>query len=295
VLSVPVVPWADPDAALRQLRTGIRSLAERPGPRPRVAWCAGAGVTGTPTHVLEAELGVLRRFLEELGRLEPGTLDALFFASSAGGVYAGSVEPPFTEDHPVVPISPYGYAKVAAEAAVTQFARETGVPTVIGRIANLYGAGQDLGKAQGLVSHICRSYLTAQPVSVYVSLDTLRDYLYVSDCAALVVDLLDECSNGPGDPDGSATVKICASQRATTVGALLGECRRIFKKPPLVVLASSPTARYQPRDLRLRSTVWTHLDRRPVTPLPAGMHATLAGMLRSAQADLLPRAVTSTS
>ncbi len=184
VLTVPVVPWADSDAALRQLRAGVRSLAERSGPRPRVAWCAGAGVTGTPADVLDAEVGVLRRFLEELGRLPPRTLGGFFFASSAGGVYAGSVEPPFTENHPVVPLSPYGYAKVAAEAAVTRFARETGVPTVIGRIANLYGAGQDLGKAQGLVSHICRSYLTAQPVSVYVSLDTLRDYLYVSDGAA---------------------------------------------------------------------------------------------------------------
>jgi UDP-glucose 4-epimerase len=166
---------------------------------------------------------------------------------------------------------------------VTQFSHTTGVPTVIGRIANLYGAGQDLGKAQGLVSHICRSYLTAQPVSVYVSLDTLRDYLYVSDGAALVVDLLDQCANGPADPNGFATVKICASQRATTVGALLGECRRIFKKPPLVVLAASPNARYQPRDLRLRSRVWSQLDRRPVTSLPAGIQATMSGMLRSVQ------------
>jgi UDP-glucose 4-epimerase len=287
VRTTPLVPWHDPVAAVSRLREGVGALAERSDRPCRVAWCAGAGVTGTSELALAEEVQVLSRFLDQLAILAPGTVDAFFFASSAGGLYAGSPEPPFTEAHPVVPLSAYGHAKRAAEEVVSRFAESTGVPTVIGRIANLYGAGQNLHKPQGLISHLCRGQLNAQPVSIYVSLDTLRDYLFVDDCAGLVVDALDHVARFEGWFGGQpvATVKIFASQQATTIAALLGECRRVFKRAPLVVLGSSPTARYQPRDLRLRSTVWTALDRRSLTPLPAGIRATSTGLLRSMQAS----------
>jgi UDP-glucose 4-epimerase len=285
VTTTPWVPWHDPVAAVGRLAQGVRALAE-PSDRPyRVAWCAGAGVTGTSERALAEEVEVLTQFLGQLATLAPGTLDAFFFASSAGGLYAGSPEPPFTEAHPVVPFSPYGLAKRDAEEVVGRFAESTGVPTIIGRIANLYGAGQNLSKSQGLISHLCRAHLTAQPVSIYVSLDTLRDYLFVDDCAGMVADALDHVArfNGGFGGQSAATVKIFASQHATTIAALLGECRRVFKRAPLVVLGSSSTARFQPRDLRLRSTVWTELDRRSLTPLPAGIRATSTGLLRSMQ------------
>ena len=62
---------------------------------------------------------------------------------------------------------------------------------MIGRIANLYGPGQNLDKPQGLVSQLCAAHLERRPVSIWVSLDTLRDYLYAPDCAQMVLDCLD--------------------------------------------------------------------------------------------------------
>jgi UDP-glucose 4-epimerase len=233
---------------------------------------------------------VFAAFLAEIQALGPGVCDALFYASSAGGLYAGATEPPFTEEHPVIPISPYGHAKQAAELAVRQFADSTGTPSLIGRIANLYGAGQNLSKQQGLISHLCRAQIAAQPASIFVSLDTLRDYLFVDDCAEMVADALDDVSwvVSEGGGMGHSVVKIFASQQATTVGALIGECRRVLKRPLRVVRGSSPVAGYQTRDLRLRSTVWSSLDRRALTPLPVGIHATYDGLLRLRQAPPLP-------
>jgi UDP-glucose 4-epimerase len=291
VMTTPLVPWHDPMAAVGRLRDVVRGLAGCSDRPFRLAWCAGAGVTGTSTHALADEVEVLTAFLHDLEELDPAVLDAFFFASSAGGLYAGSPEPPFTEAHPVVPISPYGRAKRAAEKAVLQFAQVTDVPTVIGRIANLYGAAQNLNKPQGLIAHLCWAHLKAQPVSIYVSLDTLRDYIFVDDCAAMVADSLDHAARLEGTVGGrlgAATVKIFASQQAVTIGALLGECRRVFKRAPLVVLGSSPTAEYQTRDLRLRSTVWTTLDQRSLTTLPTGIRATSAGLLRSMQTSARP-------
>ena len=63
------------------------------------------------------------------------------------------------------------------EADLRRFAAATGTAVLVGRIANLYGPGQNLAKPQGLVSQLCLANLTGQPLSIYVSLDTLRDYL----------------------------------------------------------------------------------------------------------------------
>lgn len=282
VIDPAPVPWSSPGharAALRQAVGELAATARRSGAGWRVAWCAGAGVTGTASSSLDAEVAALTTVLAGLADHAdvPGSL---FLASSAGGLYAGSPEPPFTEEHPAVPLAPYGEAKVRQEQLVGRFAAHTGVPTLVGRIANLYGPGQNLDKPQGLVSHLCRSYLTGQPVSIYVPLDTVRDYLFVRDAAAMVADALDALDRSPA---GTRTMKILASQQGTTVGALLGECRRVLKRTPRVVLGSSSTARHQALDLRLRSTVWRALDERSLTPLPVGIAATYAGLLRSRQ------------
>ena len=78
----------------------------------------------------------------------------LFVASSAGGVYAGSSDPPFTERSVPRPISPYGRQSWNTSVSATLWGEAHGIPVLIGRIANLYGPGQDMSKAQGLVSQL---------------------------------------------------------------------------------------------------------------------------------------------
>lgn len=205
----------------------------------------------------------------------------MFLASSAGALYAGNDRGgPYDERDATRPISAYGHAKVACEAAATEFAKATGHQVLIGRIANLYGPNQNLGKAQGLISHLCRGFLTRQPTSIFVPLDTIRDYLYVDDCAAMIADML---LAGAGVPAEPVALKVLASQQGTTIASLVALCRHVFKRPPQLVLGSSATTRFQVRDLRLRSVSWPEIDHRVLTPLPAGLAATAAGMLRAAQ------------
>jgi UDP-glucose 4-epimerase len=96
----------------------------------------------------------------------------------------------------------------------------------------------------------------------------------------MVADLLDRAERSG---EGTMVVKIVASQQGTTVGALLGDCHRVLKRTPRVVLGASPNARFQARDLRLRSVVWREIDARSLTTLPAGIKATSTGLLRSIQ------------
>ena len=279
------IPWSDPEAALKAFRAGAGALRESAASGPwTIAWCAGAGVTGTSPEALEAELSLFAdalKVFEEVLCAAGGQAGAMFLASSAGGVYAGSSTPPFTENSPVQPLAPSGFAKLRAEASVVDFARRTGVRTLIGRVSNLYGPGQNLKKPQGLISVFAKAHLTGAPVSVYVSLDTLRDYLFVDDASRLVADALNRLVCPDVHP-GETVVKILASQRADTIGNLIGACRAIFKRRPLIILGASPYAKAQAHDLRLRSVVWPELDAHPVTPLAVGINNTVQEVQRLA-------------
>ena len=272
------ITWADPTMAVQQIRRAVSDFLGAAGGSPwQIAWCAGAGVTATRLEDLELELQFFDTLLEELRAVaseRPGTAaGAIFLASSAGAVYAGSVAPPFDEETATAPISEYGRIKLAMESRAHRWAVESGGRVVVGRIANLYGPAQGLEKPQGLISHLIKSHLTRVPISIYVSLDTMRDYIYAADCGELVVDTLREVQLV--EPAGGPFVtKVLASHQHATVGRLLAEMRRIFRRSPQIILGSSAQAALQARDLRLGSRVWPHLDRRQLTPLHVGIHAT---------------------
>ena len=271
------VPWTDPDASVAALTASARSLVPY-GRSLYIVWCAGAGVIGTEQRVLDLELATFTRFLGELGDLvsdagAPPPL--LFLASSAGGVYAGSDTPMVTEATPARPISPYGWLKLGQEDAIRDFAARTGATVLIGRIANLYGPGQNLAKPQGLISQLCRAQVTRTPLNVYVSLDTARDYIHSTDAARVVLAARHLLARRPA---GTVETKIIGSGSATTLAAVLGILRRTTRRTPPVVLGQSPNAAFQTRNLRFRSVVWPELSAEVTTPLPVGISQTMASI-----------------
>ncbi|MBM6404276.1 NAD(P)-dependent oxidoreductase [Phycicoccus sp. CSK15P-2] len=267
------VPWTDEQAAVDALVRGAADLRRLAAGRPwALAWCAGAGVVATGEQELSAELRV---FAQVLGLLETRLPDAsagvVFLASSAGGVYAGSSGPPFTELSEPVALVPYGRTKLAMERAVERLGRRAGVRVVVGRLANVYGPGQRLGKPQGLLSQLCLADATQRPLPVYVSLDTIRDYLYVVDLARMVVRCL---RLARAEPPGAVVTKVLASGRPVTVGHLVAEARRVFHRPLRTM--DVPGGAGQVLDLRLASTRWPEVDTDARTPLAAGLAATAA-------------------
>jgi UDP-glucose 4-epimerase len=228
-------------------------------------------------------LGALRATLESLGSAIAPLQGLFFLASSAGGVYSGVNAPPYDEFSPMRPLSDYGRAKFEAEGLVTEWSQRSGVPTMIGRIANLYGPGQNISKPQGLITQICRCYLLGKPLAIYVSLDTLRDYFFAPDCAVLINNGLSRLRHESSKSGPLVVTKILASQHAITIGAVLGEMRRIFKSPAHVMIAASEASPTQARDLSLRSVVWPELDRRELTPFPVGVAITMADLRRKLQ------------
>lgn len=267
------VPWSQPAEARSALARQAAAVVETGQPW-RLVWCAGAGVTGTAESDLQDEIAALKTALNGLG--SAADAGQVVLASSAGGVYAGSQGAPHTEFTAPRPISAYGENKLRAETALNEWAIETGGRGVVARYSNLYGPGQNLSKPQGLVSHLCRGYLLAKPISIYVPVDTLRDYLYVDDAAKMTTALL-----ATDVAPGTTLLKICAAGRAVTVGGLLGACRAVFHRAPRVTMGSSELASMQALDLRLRSVVLPVIDAYATTPLVAGIASTLDAMRTS--------------
>jgi len=278
------ISWSNSDGAREELRILTQRFVSDTGDRPwSVLWCAGAGTVATSATILQLELGALRATLEQLAASPNAKRGSIFYASSAGGVYAGVGSPPYDESSPVRPLSAYGRAKLEAEMLVKEWSANVGTAALIGRIANIYGPGQNINKAQGLISQICRSYLLGKPLSIYVPLDTIRDYFFAPDCAALIIDAMARLREHCATRGPTVVTKILASQRAITVGAVLGEMRRIFKNPPRIVVGASATQSLQVRDLSLQSRMWPELNRRILTPFPVGVAITWADLLRRLQ------------
>ena len=285
--------WND-DASIDQAMASTSAqFARQVGQRPwAVLWCAGAGVVGTSEMQLKRETSLLQTFLDRVGReLQAGTCGpgTVFLSSSAGGLYAGSSPAPFTEESRPAPLSPYGWAKLEQESLAREWADRHGLSLLVGRMSNLYGPGQDLSKNQGLITQICRRTIARQPLILYVPLDTIRDYLFVSDAASMILEGMDDLAVESARTGVSISeVKVLASQESLTVGGVLAEVRRVIKRPVSVVMAHSPNSRFQVRDLRMRSVIRTDWDRRPKTTIGAGIRTVIDEILhKSMQGELI--------
>ncbi|PZF29555.1 NAD(P)-dependent oxidoreductase [Curtobacterium sp. MCPF17_051] len=264
------VPWDDQDAAVEALVDAFRSVRSQPG-RWRVLWCAGTGVVATGADVFDEEQRLIARVLDAT-RDDPSGDGTLFFASSAGAVYAGSAEPPFDEGTEPLPLAPYGHAKLAAEAQFRSWAAETGTRLVVGRISNLYGPGANLGKPQGLVSQLTLAHLEGRPSSIYVPMSTTRDYLYIDDAVDMVLRTIDLVEQAP---PAAAVTKILASGQPATIAEVIDAVEQAIGSRLDIREGADPSATFQGLDLRMRSEVLPQVGDRTFVPFPQGVATTV--------------------
>lgn len=280
---VPHVRWDDPDVAAADLVAAVSAV--RADGRPwSMAWCAGTGIVATGAQAFAAEASMLAQALDPAATAPPGA-DApgvVFFASSAGATYAGAVGPPFDETTEPRPLAPYGWTRLEAEARFTAWAEAVGARALIGRIANLYGPGANLRKPQGLVSQLALAHAEGRPTSLYVPSGTVRDYLFIDDAAAMVVDALR--MTGTAAP-GTSVTKVFASQRGRTIDEVVSTVAAALGAPLDVRTADDPSASVHGFDLRFSSVVLPQVDDRELTPFDVGVQCTVADVLRTVAAD----------
>ncbi|RJO63994.1 MAG: dTDP-glucose 4,6-dehydratase [Candidatus Omnitrophota bacterium] len=110
-----------------------------------------------------------------------------FIHISTDEVYGEIRKGGFPESHPLCPSSPYSAAKAAADLLVISYIRTHGFPAIIVRPSNIYGPWQYPEK---LVPWAVLCLLKKQKIPVYGRGQNIREWLFVGDCVAGILDIL---------------------------------------------------------------------------------------------------------
>ena len=119
----------------------------------------------------------------------------LVFASSSA-VYGEPIRVPISEDHPLMPRSPYAASKVSGEAFVNAFAAQYGFRSIVLRFFNVYGPKQSRAYA-GVISEFIRRVSKGEPLIIFGDGEQTRDFVHVSDIVnAIMISLKNEKARG---------------------------------------------------------------------------------------------------
>src|SRR5262245_3309103 len=140
-------------------RVGVRQSLEE------AALYQGTNIAGT-LNLLE----LARR--HEIGR---------FIFGSSSSVYGPAAAPPFKEDAPLAPISPYAATKAAGELLAHTYSHLYGMRVICLRFFTVYGARQRPDLA---IHKFARMIAEHRPVPVFGDGGSERDYTYIDDIIA---------------------------------------------------------------------------------------------------------------
>jgi UDP-glucose 4-epimerase len=108
--------------------------------------------------------------------------------TSSGAVYGEQAEQPVREDQIPNPQSPYAVSKLAAEYYVRTIGALWGIETVILRIFNAYGPGQNLPPSHPpVVPRFLHQALHGGSLVIFGSGGQTRDFVYVDDVVEALV------------------------------------------------------------------------------------------------------------
>lgn len=108
--------------------------------------------------------------------------------ASSMAVYAGAKgAAPISEDHPTVPLSPYGTAKLASEHYCRLFCERAGIEWVSLRYFNTYGQGQRYTPYVGVITIFINELRAGRAPTIFGDGNQTRDFVHVTDVATATI------------------------------------------------------------------------------------------------------------
>ena len=119
------------------------------------------------------------------------SIPRIVFASSAA-VYGNPQSVPIAEEHPTLPLSPYGLQKLASEQYGRLFGQNQTLSFVALRIFNVFGPRQvATSPYSGVISRFASAMRSGQPIKIYGDGKQTRDFVYVTDITRGIAQALD--------------------------------------------------------------------------------------------------------
>jgi len=191
-----------------------------------------------------------------------------FLYASSAAVYGDNTALPVAEDAALKPLSPYAADKLAGEHYLAFYFNKFGLQTTAFRFFNIFGPRQDPSSPySGVISIFVERSLRGEPVTIFGDGTQTRDFVYVGDLAALLVEALSA-------PATAGQVINVGRGRQSSLLDLLAVLEQLTHKPVIrqhaparigdIVHSRADTTRLQ----RLLGTV-------PMTDLGAGLRSIL--------------------
>ena len=125
------------------------------------------------------------------------SIPRIVFASSAA-VYGNPQSVPISEEHPTLPLSPYGLQKLASEQYGRLFGQNQTLSFVALRIFNVFGPRQvATSPYSGVISRFASAMRSGQPIKIYGDGKQTRDFVYVTDITRGIAQALETASLEP--------------------------------------------------------------------------------------------------
>jgi UDP-glucose 4-epimerase len=267
VLPPIYTPWSDPAARAKVLvESAERFSVFASGSSMTIIWAAGADSVVNTRSGRTSDSDSFHDFVTALNSNPASHGARVVIVSSAGGVYSGSPSPPFDVNSPVQAINQYGLDKIAMEE-LSRAELSTNFHVHLARVTNLFGPWP--GPRQGLINRLCTAAATREALQIYVPLDTVRDYIDVSDAARLLLLELDAVNQTQSS--GEPTVSLIGSGESSSVGSVINTVTHVTHRKVPVTMAWLESTQLQPRDLRMEpSWIERGLNFSPLS-LPQGV------------------------
>ena len=111
-----------------------------------------------------------------------------FIYTSSVAVYGSNPSKKILENTKIKPDSIYGISKYVGEMFINQTLKNTGIQTLIFRVFNTYGPGENLNFIKkGMVSIYCSYLWKKKPILVRGSLKRFRNYQYIDDVVNILI------------------------------------------------------------------------------------------------------------
>jgi UDP-glucose 4-epimerase len=108
-------------------------------------------------------------------------VEKFIFSSTGGAIYGEQESFPATEEHRIMPESPYGVSKRCAELYLDYYSRKSSMKITILRYGNVYGPRQNPKGEAGVVAIFTQNIIAGKPLKVNGDGQQTRDFVFVGD------------------------------------------------------------------------------------------------------------------
>ena len=111
---------------------------------------------------------------------------------SSSEAYGTAMKVPMTEDHPLIPSTPYAASKVASDYVALSYFKTFGLEVMILRPFNNYGPRQNEGSYAGIIPVVIKKVQNGKPVEIFGDGEQTRDFSFVRETASAAVRLCEQ-------------------------------------------------------------------------------------------------------